>query len=171
MKKLSIEEFVINPYTLIAKDWMLVTAGTKENDYNTMTASWGHLGSIWGSGGGKPTAVVYIRPQRYTKQFVDKEPYFSLTFFTEDYRDALNYLGSHSGKDEDKVAKTNLTPVYDDRAVYFKEAKITLICRKLFAQDLKEESFVDKSIVSKNYPTKDFHTMYIGEIEEILINE
>ena len=136
-----------------------------------MTASWGHLGSLWGHGGGKPTAVIYIRPQRYTKQFVENNEYFSLSFFEEEYKSDLSYLGSHSGKDEDKVSKTKLTPVFNDKAAYFNEANMVLICRKLYKQDIKEENFIDKSLIEDNYPLKDFHTMYIGLIEEVLVKE
>ena len=81
MKKISVDELMINPYEKIAKDWMLITAGNKLDEYNTMTASWGQIGSLWGHGGGKPTVTIYIRPTRYTKQFVDNNDYFSLSFF------------------------------------------------------------------------------------------
>ncbi|MDO5440629.1 MAG: flavin reductase [Erysipelotrichaceae bacterium] len=171
MKKIDVKDFVLNPYTKIAKEWMLITAGTSKDSYNTMTASWGHLGSIWGHGGGKPTAVIYIRPQRYTKKFVEENDYFSLSFFDEEYKNDLSYLGSHSGKDEDKVAKTKLTPSFNDKAAYFNEANMVLICKKLYKQDIKEENFIDKSVIEENYPLKDFHTMYIGEIEEIYIKD
>lgn len=171
MKKLDINEFILNPYKKIANEWMLITAGTNKDSYNTMTASWGHLGSLWGHGGGKPTAVIYIRPQRYTKQFVENNEYFSLSFFEEEYKSDLSYLGSHSGKDEDKVSKTKLTPVFNDKAAYFNEANMVLICRKLYKQDIKEENFIDKSLIEDNYPLKDFHTMYIGLIEEVLVKE
>ena len=83
MKEISVQELQLNPMTLIAKRWMLITAGTEARGYNTMTASWGHLGSIWGHGGGLPTSVIYVRPQRYTKQFVDREELYTLCFFPE----------------------------------------------------------------------------------------
>lgn len=171
MKKVNFEELSINPYSYIGNKWMLITAGTSQDNYNTMTASWGHLGSIWGHGGGKPTAVIFVRPQRYTKQFVDNNEYFSLCFFDEEYKKDLGYLGSVSGKDEDKVSKTSLTPVFDDKATYFSQAKLVLICRKLYNQELKEECFVDKETMNDSYPERDFHTMYIGEIVETYINE
>ena len=171
MKKVKFEDLSINPYSLIGNQWMLITAGCSQNNYNTMTASWGHLGSIWGHGGGKPTAVIFVRPQRYTKQFVDNNEYFSLCFFDEKYKKDLGYLGSVSGKDEDKVSKTSLTPVFNDKATYFSQAKLVLICRKLYNQELKEECFVDKETMNDSYPERDFHTMYIGEIEEAYINE
>lgn len=170
MKKIDVNDFVINPYIKLAKQWMLITSGKNIDNFNTMTASWGHFGSIWGHGGGRPTAIAYIRPQRYTRKFVEENDYFSLCFFDDSYHNDLNYLGSHSGKDEDKVSKTKLTPIYNNKTVYFNEANMVLICRKLYSQDLKEENFIDKSIVDENYPLKDFHTMYIGEIEEIFIN-
>lgn len=171
MKKIDISEFKKNPYTMFAKEWALVTAGTKKDNYNTMTISWGHIGSIWGHGGGKPTVAIYVRPTRYTKKFVEENEYFSLTFLDEKYRKDLSYLGTVSGRDEDKVSKTSLTPHEDDRAVYFNEANTVLICRKLYKQDLKEECFIDKSVVDDSYPKRDFHTLYIGEIEEVLVNE
>ena len=86
MKQIDVSELNINPMTLIAKEWMLLTAGDESRGYNTMTASWGHLGSIWGHGGGLPTAVAYVRPQRYTKEFMDREELFTLSFFSEEYK-------------------------------------------------------------------------------------
>ena len=137
MKEISISELQINPFELIGKDWMLVTAGCEERGYNTMTASWGHLGSIWGHHGGSATAVIYVRPQRYTKEFVDREQYFTLCFFDQKYHNALGYLGSHSGRDGDKVAQVGMTPVFEDDTTYFAEAKLVLFCRKLYQAPLK----------------------------------
>ena len=111
MKEISISELNFNPVTMISNEWMLITAGTEES-YNTMTASWGHIGSIWGHGSRAATSCVYLRPQRYTKEFVDREPLYTLSFFDPEYKNALGYLGSHSGRDEDKVAKMGLTPVF-----------------------------------------------------------
>ncbi len=169
MKEISYKELSINPMTLIGDQWMLITAGTEARGYNTMTASWGHLGAIWGHGGGLPTSVVYVRPQRYTKEFVDREEYYSLCFFPENYRKQLGYLGSHSGRDEDKVAAAGLTAVSDDRTTWFKEASLVLVCRKLYQAPLLEEGFLDHSIVDDNYPRRDFHDMYIGEIVKVMV--
>lgn len=171
MREIPFSELNFNPFTLIAKDWMLVTAGTEETGYNTMTASWGHLGSIWGHGGGKPTAVIYVRPQRYTKQFVDRENLFTLTFFDDKYRNALGYLGSHSGRDGDKVAHVGLTPVFAHGSTYFAEAKLVLVCRKLYRAPLLEENFISREVVEDCYPNRDFHDLYIAEIEKVLIAE
>lgn len=171
MKEIAFSELQFNPFDLIAKDWMLVTAGCAERGYNTMTASWGHLGSIWGHGGGKPTAVIYVRPQRYTKQFVDREEMFTLSFFDKSYHSALAYLGSHSGRDGDKVAYVGLTPVFTDGTTCFAEAKLVLICRKLYQAPLLEEHFVDREVVEDCYPKRDFHDMYIGAIEKVLVAE
>lgn len=169
MKKINFEELNINPYKAIAKDWMLITAGT--DSYNTMTASWGQMGSLWGHGGGRQVVTIYVRPTRYTKEFVENNEYFSLSFFDEEYRKDLSYLGTVSGRDEDKVSKTKLTPCINEKATYFNEAKLVLICRKLYKQDIKEECYTDKDIIDDNYPLKDFHTMYIGEIVETYIKD
>lgn len=171
MKEININELNMNPCTEIAKNWMLLTAGCAERGYNTMTCSWGHIGSIWGRGGGLPTAVAYVRPQRYTKEFVDREALYTLCFFPEGYKKQLGYLGSHSGRDEDKVKAAGLTPVFGDGFTYFAEAKLVLVCRKLYRAPLKEEYFIDKSVIEDHYPTRDFHDLYIGEIVKILSAE
>ena len=170
MKEINVKELKLNPMSLIADDWMLITAGTEETGYNTMTASWGHMGSIWGRGRGLPTAVCYIRPQRYTKAFVDREDLYTLCFFPG-YKKELAYLGSHSGRDEDKVAKMELTPVFGPGYTYFAEANLVLVCRKLYRAPLLEEGFLDRSVVDTHYPEKDFHDLYIGEIVKVLVKE
>lgn len=168
LKAIDMKELKFNPMTLIGKEWMLVSAGN-EKSFNTMTAQWGHLGAIWN--GDMPTSVIYLRPQRYTRSFVDKEDYYTLSFFDEAYKKGLMYLGTHSGRDEDKLAKTSLTPVFSDESVYFKEAKMVLVCRKIYRDKLHEESFIDQNILKKNYPEHDFHYVYIGEIVKAYVNE
>ena len=168
MREINISELNINPMTLISDGWMLITAGTKENGYNTMTASWGHMGSIWGAGRGLPTTSVYVRPQRYTKEFMDRENLYTLSFFPG-YKKELAYLGAHSGRDEDKIAKTGLTPSFGDGFTFFAEANLVLVCRKLYRAPLKEEGFIDKDTMEYNYPNRDFHDLYIGEIVKVLV--
>ena len=162
MKQIEINEFSENPFKLIGSDWMLITAKKGEKT-NMMTASWGGVGILWN----KPVATIYVRPQRYTKEFIDNEEYFSLCVLPEEYRQILNYCGTKSGRDEDKIAETKLTIDESEKAPIFKESRLVLICKKLYAQDLTEQSFIDKSLVEKNYQAKDFHTMYIAEIEKI----
>lgn len=171
MKEIPVSELMMNPMTMIAKEWMLITAGNQKRGYNTMTASWGHLGSIWGHGGGLPTAVIYLRPQRYTKEFVDREELFTISVFPEQYKKDLGYLGVVSGRDSDKVSATKLTPVFETDCTYFAQAKLVLVCRKLYQGTLKEEGFIDKSILKDHYPNKDLHEMYIGQIEKVLVAE
>lgn len=171
MKEINVAELNLNPMTMIAKEWMLITAGSQEQGYNTMTASWGHMGSIWGHGGGTPTTCVYVRPQRYTKVIMDREPLYTLCVFPEAYKKALGYLGSHSGRDEDKVKTVGLTPVFGEGYTYFAEAKLVLVCKKLYRAPLLEEGFLDRGIVEDNYPNRDFHDMYIGEIVKVLVEE
>ena len=171
LKEIPIQELTLNPMTLFAKEWMLLTAGNESRGYNTMTVSWGHLGSLWGHGGGLPTSVVFVRPQRYTKEFMDREDYYTLTVFPESYKKQLGYLGSHSGRDEDKVAKTGLTPVFDENTAWFEEAKLVLVCRKLYAAPLVEEGFLDKAVLEDAYPQRDLHQVYVGEIVKVLVSE
>ena len=152
-----------NVFSLIGDKWMLITAGTAEN-CNTMTASWGGLGVIWGA----PAATCYIRPQRYTKEFVDREEYFTLTFFGEDYRKQLALCGSKSGRDVDKVKECGFTvKTAACGAPYFEEAELVMVCRKRFAQRM-DPANIPEDVKASVYPTQDYHTMYIGEIVEVL---
>ncbi len=169
MKEISVKELNLNenPMSLIGNAWMLVTAGNEKNGYNTMTASWGHLGFLWGHS----TSVIYVRPSRYTKEFVDREAYYTLSFFPDGYREKLAYLGTHSGRDEDKVANVGLTPVSDENSTWFAEANLVFVCRKLYRAPLSAEGFLDSDVVEKNYPERDFHDMYVGEIVKVLVSE
>lgn len=171
LKEIPIQDLTLNPFTAIAKEWMLITAGTQETGYNTMTASWGHLGSVWGHGGGLPTSVVYVRPQRYTTDFLNREDYYSLSFFPESYRSQLAYLGSRSGRNGDKIAESGLTPVFGNSCTWFAQAKLVLICRKLYSAPLIEAGFHDRSILETCYPQRDLHQMYLGEVVKVLASQ
>ena len=168
MKEINYKEMKFNPFNLIGDEWMLVTAGD-EASCNTMTASWGHLGCLWGQN--DPTAVIYLRPSRYTKEFVDEEGYFSLCVMDKSFKKQMAYLGSVSGRDEDKIGKAGLTPVYADNTVYFEEAKLVLICKKLYQSELQESGFLYQDTIDTNYPQRDFHTMYVGKIEKVLVRD
>ncbi len=153
-----------NVIKLIGTDWMLIAAG-KKDDFNMMTAAWGGLGFLWK----RPVAFIFVRPQRYTFQFTENYRYFSLGFFTERYRDMLNYCGSHSGKDVDKALECKLTVLEDEeRGVYFEESKLVLLCRKIYREDIQPGNFMDPEL-EEIYTKKDYHRMYIGEIEKCLV--
>lgn len=171
MKEIKIQDLQINPFTLFGKDWMALAAGNEQDSYNAMTVAWGHLVSIWERSNHRnclPTAVCYVRPSRYTKMLMDKENYFTLSHFPEQYRKALGYLGSHSGRDGDKIKTAGLTPVFADGTVLFAEADLVFVCRKLYSQELMEPGFADQELVEFNYSQRDFHTMYVGEIVKVL---
>ena len=166
MREIPISELNLNPYEKIGKEWMLLTAGG-EGNYNTMTCSWGHLGCLWNL----PTAICYVRPQRYTREFIDREDRYTLCFFPEQYKKALGYLGTKSGRDEDKVAAVGLTPVHEAGITYFAEASLVIVCRTLYQAPLREEYFRDKEVMAEDYPERDFHDLYIGHIEKVLVSE
>lgn len=153
-----------NTFDLIDNQWMLITAG-KETRINMMTANWGGFGVLWY----KPIITCYIRPQRYTRKFVDKNDYLSLSFFENDYREVLQMCGEKSGLDCDKLTLSGLTPLFDKSAPYFSEAKMVLICRKLYRQKLKSSSFIDTEIDKKEYEAGDYHYMYVCEITDVLV--
>ncbi len=158
MHKINIAEMSFNPFDLISKQWMLISAGTEEK-WNTMTASWGALGVMWG----KPSATCYIRQSRYTKEFIDNSEYYTLTFLQDGHRDALNLLGSKSGRDMDKMHGSGLTPTFIDGQPTFEEASLVLVCRKRGVTDIAL-SDMDGEVAAKWYGDGDYHTMYIGEI-------
>lgn len=153
-----------SPFRIIGKEWMLLTAGTPKK-WNTMTASWGAMGELWF----KPVAFTFLRPQRYTLEFVEREPVFTLSFFDEKYRTALNFCGAHTGREFDKAAETGLTPfATENGSVAFAEARLVLECRKLYFQDLDPSHFLDPSI-EQNYPKQDYHRMFVGEVVKALV--
>ncbi|MBR5453463.1 MAG: flavin reductase [Clostridia bacterium] len=160
--KTDVEKINDNPFTLIGREWMLVTAVDENGGYNTMTASWGGLGVLWG----KNVAFVFIRPQRYTAEFADSGDTVTLSFFPEEYRGALSFCGSHSGRDYDKARETGLTPVATDSgAVAFAEARLVLEGKKLYRGALRGESFTDPEALS-HYKAGDYHYVYVYEITE-----
>ena len=160
----TIKEFNTDIFKLFDDYWALVTAGTPE-DYNTMTISWGSLGTIWAPrGNGRQIATIYIKPSRYTYQYLEKSDYYTISFFPEEKRKDLAYLGSHSGRDEDKLAATSLTPMEKAHGTMgFAEASLTLVCHKLYSDGFKKEN-IPADIVAAYYDGEDPHHFYIGEI-------
>jgi flavin reductase (DIM6/NTAB) family NADH-FMN oxidoreductase RutF len=152
-----------NPFQSIGKEWMLITAGD-ENKVNTMTASWGGLGVMYG----KNVVFIVIRPQRYTKEFIDREESFSLSFLDKNYKEVLNYLGTVSGRAEDKIENSGLTLDRVDNTPYFKEANQVFICKKLFQQTMDGNSLLNEKLENTWYPNKDYHILYIAEITKVL---
>ncbi len=152
------EEIKDNTFKALASDWMLVTAGTMEK-MNTMTASWGGFGVLWD----RNVGICVVRPTRYTYDFMEKSDRFTLSFYDASYRNALVICGTKSGRDTDKIALAGLTPMEIEGSVCFKEARLIMVCRKIYYQDVDPANFLDPAI-GKSYPKKDYHRMYVGEI-------
>ena len=165
-REIDIQKLSFNPFEKIGKQWMLITAGD-EKKHNTMTASWGAMGVMWG----KNVLTVYIRPQRYTKEFVDAQDLFTVSFYGEEWRNALNICGTKSGRDNDKETEAGLTPYYLDGTTAFQEAEMIFVCKKQYHQEMKPDFFDQKDNDTKWYPDKDYHTLYMGEITKVLIRE
>lgn len=162
MKKIDVKELQKNPFQMIGDEWMLITAKA-EDKVNTMTASWGGVGIMWG----KTVATVYIRPQRYTKEFVDNSEYFTLSFFGGEEKEAMGYLGKVSGREvPDKIEQAGLHLTEVNGYPAFEEATLVFVCKKLYAQEMKEECFLGTEEIERWYPAKDYHTMYMAEIVE-----
>lgn len=160
-------ELDLSAFKLIGKDWMLITAKdtSKESGANCMTASWGGLGVLWNT----PVATVYVRPQRYTYSLIENSENISLCFPGEKYRSALGFCGKYSGRDKDKIkecglksSEVNGIPVIDD-------SEVIMLCKKLYADDLKEENFIEKEHLS--HYNGDFHRFFILEIQKIFVKE
>lgn len=155
-------DFNVNSFAVFDRDWALVTSGSVES-FNTMTISWGELGTVWN----RPVATVYVKPIRYTHDFLEKNDYFTVSFYSDKYRRALGILGSISGRDCDKVGKTGLTPKRFGNTVTFEEAEVTLVCKKLYRQDM-DVSAMPEDVAADYYETEAAHTMYIGEVIDML---
>lgn len=154
-----------NALKLIGKDYMLIT--TPDGDgANAMTASWGCMGVLWN----KPVAVCFIRPQRYSFGLAEHSERFSLAFFGSERRDAMMICGKQSGRDIDKMAACGFTLGEADGVPVISDASLILVCRKLYADDLKEDCFIDKSLLG-NYKACDYHRVYVLEIEKTLVRQ
>lgn len=165
-KEVKAEELTMNPFTKIGKEWLLITAGNEEK-CNTMTASWGAMGVMWG----KNAVTVYIRPQRYTKEFVDREELFTISVLGEEYRKALGYCGKVTGRGMDKIKEAGLTPYFTEGTTGIAEADMIMVCRKMYHDAMKPDCFDQTENEEKWYPEKDYHTMYIAEIVKVLVKE
>lgn len=160
------DELVLDPFKTIGKDWFLLTAGTPE-DYNTMTCSWGALGVIWNV----PSVTAYVRTTRHTFGYLEQGNTFTVCVFPETYRKALSYCGSHSGRDVDKAKETGLTPISLDGAPAFAEAKLVLVCEKMYSQMMESAAFDDKALIDTFYGKDAMHKMYIGRILSAYVQE
>jgi flavin reductase (DIM6/NTAB) family NADH-FMN oxidoreductase RutF len=161
-KPIDVDNLRVRSHHLWAEQWLLLTSGDfAKGQFNTMAVGWGSLGTMWG----KPFAQVVVRPGRYTRRFMEEYDTFTLCAFPEDHRAAVQLLGTRSGRDGDKIAASHLTPVASSTvaAPGFAEAELVLECRKIYWQDMESANFADAAI-DKNYPQKDYHRIYFGEI-------
>ena len=153
------DDAVTKAFQNLGKDWALLAAGDAKH-FNAMTISWGSLGFIWQ----RPVGTVLVRPPRYTHKFMDEFERFSVSFYDEKYRKALNIMGTQSGRDTDKVALSGLTPVFVDGIPTFKEAYLTVIVRKIYRGQMESAGFLVPPIDEEFYPEKDYHTVYHAEL-------
>lgn len=168
---MSVKDFNTDIFKLFDDQWALVTVGDKHK-FNTMTISWGTLGSLWGNAHkGKNICTVFVKPARYTHEFLDANEYFTVSFFDQTYLKALGILGSKSGRDGDKVTEAGLTPKFLENGVTFEEAKTTFVLRKIYKHDLEKDK-MPSDVVAQFYATDSLadvpHTMYIGEILDVI---
>ena len=159
LKQVNPEQLGFNPFEAIGKQWFLLTAGTQQTGWNTMTCSWGAAGVLWN----KPSVTCYVRHSRHTLGFLEQQDMFTLSFLGDDYRKALAFCGSHSGRDCDKAAAAGLHPAELDGAVTFAEAKLVLVCKKRYAADM-DIADIPEDARAAFYGDNDAHRLYIGEI-------
>ena len=162
-KNISPYDLTQNPFQLIGKDWMLITAKNGDK-INTMTASWGGVGILWN----KPVAFVFVRPTRYTFEFIENCDTFSLNFLPSEFKKELSYCGTVSGRDEDKIKKCGFTVSEEIATPYFEESDTVFICRKHYADMLSCEGFIKPEMDAECYADKNYHKLYIVEIEKVL---
>ncbi len=157
-----LDDLTLRSYHLWERQWLLLCAGDyAARQFNAMTIAWGSIGSMWG----RPFVQVAVRPTRYTFEFMQRYPTFTVSAFADEYRAALQLLGTRSGRSGDKISAAGLTPVAAEQvtAPCFAEAEFTLECRTIYWDDLKPDHFLDPAI-EKNYPDRDYHRVYFGEI-------
>ena len=152
----------VDPFTKFEKDWALLTAGT-EDHFNSMTIGWGALGTVWN----KDVLTVYVRPDRYTWQFLKDSDTFTVAFFPERCRKALTIMGTLSGRDGDKVAAAGLTPRFLPQGITFEEAAETFVCRKIYMAPMAYEDVppVAQRIYQNGVQP---HWIIMGEVAEHL---
>lgn len=161
--EVKLADLQLNPFGAIGQDWMLICAGDQQQA-NAMTASWGGMGVLWN----EDVAFVFIRPQRYTKEFVDAKGCFSLSFF-DGRKQEMSLLGTVSGRDRDKIAESGLHLTMVDNVPAFAEAKLVLVAETLYTSDIQPEGFLKPEYVAKCYPQADFHTMYAAKIHKAYV--
>ncbi len=153
-------DYNINPFTKFDKDWAIVTAGTKDK-FNSMTISWGSMGTIWN----KKVITIYIRPERYTYEFIKNNDYFTVSFYDNKYKDKLLVFGTKSGKDIDKVKETNFTPKYLDNSITYEEAKETFVCKKIYCEQMNKDN-LSEEVKSFYGDMGEAHYIIVGEVIE-----
>lgn len=164
---MDLKNFNLAPLYAIDQEWALLTAGVEEK-FNTMTISWGGLGTIWN----KPVVTVFVRPNRYTYEFMENNEYFTISFYDKEYKEDLGILGSKSGRNLDKISLTKLTPEYLKNTTSFKESKLTIVCKKIYFQDMDVNNIdvesITQSELDRFYKNEPMHRMYIGEVIDII---
>lgn len=167
-KSVELKDLRVSPFTLLEREWMLLTAGDfNKHKFNCMTVAWGGLGTMWQ----KPIAMVVVRPTRFTYEFIEKSDSFTLTAFPHDQKKQLQYLGSHSGRDSDKIAESGLTPeaAQSVAAPGFREADLLIECKKIYFDDFKPANFLAEYIPPLY--NNDYHRMYFGEVTAVSASE
>lgn len=169
-EQIEISSLELNPFSTLKEDTFLITAANGGN-WNTMTAAWGFFGVMWA----KPTFGIVVRNSRHTYSFLEAANGFTCSFFSPDYKKALQFCGSHSGRDTDKAEATGLKPVSLEgpegiELVTFEQANLVFCCTKASRTDINPEDFIDPSIM-KQYPKKDYHRLYIGYIDQVLVQD
>jgi flavin reductase (DIM6/NTAB) family NADH-FMN oxidoreductase RutF len=167
LKAINVEDLQgFNPFNAIGKEWFLLTAGDIQ-DFNTMTASWGGVGVMWG----KNVVTSVVRSNRHTFKYMNDGDTFTISFYPQECKDILSYCGSHSGKDVDKVAETGLKLISLDGGVAFEQAKLVFVCKKLYAQTMDVKNFTDDSCTKWYSDTNPIHTAFVGEIVSAYVQE
>lgn len=159
---MNLESFNFKPFYTLDKEWALLSVGNKEK-FNMMTVSWGGFGTIWG----RPVVSVYVRKSRYTYEFMEENDYFTLSFYEEKYKKDLGILGSKSGRNINKKDLVSLHEEEVGNSISFKEANLTLVCKKIYYDDLKKEN-MKPEIQEQFYKKDEIHRMYIGEVIDII---
>lgn len=164
-----IDQFVARSHFIFDQGWFLLASGDlNKKQFNCMTISWGLLGTMWSL----PVAMVAVRYSRHTFKFMDESNSFTLNAFSVQCLEALNELGSRSGREIDKINYPKISPMVSEKVLSpsYREAELVLECKKIYWEDMNPAHFLDERILGK-YSNPDYHRFFIGEVVGIFGTE
>jgi len=152
---------------LLHENMGLLTVG-EPGQTNSMTIGWGTFGTLWSV----PVFNVYVSEDRYTHGLMETNETYTVSFLSKAHRDDVIYLGTHSGRDGDKISQTSLTLKYTDNGTpYFEEAFLVIECRKQYGAPFDDARLGEIPSAFYGRSHVGIHSAYVGQIMQVLVND